>query len=146
MRTARGFHAFNLAESEQSAKAIARIMADARPISRENRRSAFPALQQAVNRRSKRPVPSAPPTCDPEGGLPSPSQISRAADLSERSGRDDEAPMPRQLPAAALRALEEAERRRSKANPLRPMEINGRGGPEPVRYGDWEVNGLATDF
>ncbi|MGB6324750.1 MAG: DUF1674 domain-containing protein, partial [Methylocella sp.] len=23
---------------------------------------------------------------------------------------------------------------------------NGRDGPEPVRYGDWEVRGIASDF
>ncbi len=28
----------------------------------------------------------------------------------------------------------------------RAREINGRGGAEPVRFGDWEVKGLATDF
>ena len=25
-------------------------------------------------------------------------------------------------------------------------EIGGRGGLDPTRYGDWEVNGLASDF
>ncbi len=25
-------------------------------------------------------------------------------------------------------------------------EIGGRDGPEPTRYGDWEVNGICTDF
>lgn len=53
------------------------------------------------------------------------------------------------LPAAARRALAEAEeRRRAKAQESaeRPKEINGRDGPEPVRYGDWEVNGIASDF
>ena len=25
-------------------------------------------------------------------------------------------------------------------------EINGRDGLDPVRYGDWEINGLACDF
>ncbi|MCB1474106.1 MAG: DUF1674 domain-containing protein [Rhodobiaceae bacterium] len=50
---------------------------------------------------------------------------------------------------AAQRARAEAEARRAAAdagNPPRPREINGRDGPEPVRYGDWEVGGLATDF
>ncbi|MBK5921407.1 hypothetical protein CCR80_10240 [Rhodothalassium salexigens] len=28
----------------------------------------------------------------------------------------------------------------------RPREIGGRQGPEPTRYGDWEVGGLASDF
>ena len=28
----------------------------------------------------------------------------------------------------------------------RPKEINGRKGPEPTRYGDWESKGIASDF
>src|ERR1700677_4021817 len=28
----------------------------------------------------------------------------------------------------------------------RPPELGGRGVPDPVLYGDWEVKGLATDF
>jgi len=27
-----------------------------------------------------------------------------------------------------------------------PPEIGGRKGPEPTRYGDWENNGIASDF
>lgn len=51
------------------------------------------------------------------------------------------------LPPAAQRALKEAEDRRLKAEAAaRPKEINGRKGPEPVRYGDWEVKGIASDF
>lgn len=50
------------------------------------------------------------------------------------------------LPSAAMRALEEARRRRAQANAEPPTELNGRRGPDPVRYGDWEVKGLATDF
>ncbi len=54
----------------------------------------------------------------------------------------------RELPAAAIRALEEAaERRRAMdARPPLPPEVNGRDGPEPVRYGDWERKGIAVDF
>ena len=53
----------------------------------------------------------------------------------------------KQLSPAAERALAEAEARRMKAaSDQRPKEINGREGPEPVRYGDWEVKGLASDF
>lgn len=53
------------------------------------------------------------------------------------------------LPAAARRALAEAAARREAA--LRKKagaaaEIGGRGGLEPVRYGDWEVKGKAVDF
>lgn len=53
-----------------------------------------------------------------------------------------------ELPEAAKRALAEAEERRREAaaGQPRPVEEGGRDGPEPVRYGDWEVKGLATDF
>jgi hypothetical protein len=27
-----------------------------------------------------------------------------------------------------------------------PLEIGGREGPEPTRYGDWEKNGRCIDF
>jgi hypothetical protein len=50
---------------------------------------------------------------------------------------------------AARRALAEAEERRRRAELTRsvvPKEVNGRDGPEPVRYGDWEVKGIASDF
>jgi hypothetical protein len=30
--------------------------------------------------------------------------------------------------------------------PVRPVEIGGRNGPEPTRYGDWEKNGRCIDF
>ena len=52
----------------------------------------------------------------------------------------------RELPPAARRALEEAEARRSQPKPETPREHNGRDGLDPVRYGDWEVKGLASDF
>jgi hypothetical protein len=53
---------------------------------------------------------------------------------------------PRNLPPAARRALAEAEARRSQPQPKTPPELNGRGGLDPARYGDWEVKGLASDF
>ncbi len=54
----------------------------------------------------------------------------------------------RTLPPAAQRALAEAEERRKAAlNPKPvPKELGGRDGPEPVRFGDWEKNGIAIDF
>jgi hypothetical protein len=52
----------------------------------------------------------------------------------------------RDLPPAAQRALKEAEARRAQSAPASPRELNGRGGLDPVRYGDWEVKGLASDF
>ncbi|MGX7703486.1 DUF1674 domain-containing protein [Methylobacterium sp. Gmos1] len=66
---------------------------------------------------------------------------------------ESEAPAPetRTLSPAARRALAEAEARRAEIDARaeeirREREINGRGGLEPVRYDDWEVKGLATDF
>ncbi|MCP5036308.1 MAG: DUF1674 domain-containing protein [Rhodobacteraceae bacterium] len=51
------------------------------------------------------------------------------------------------LPPEAKRALAEAEARRSKSKGKElPEELGGRDGPEPVRFGDWEKNGIAVDF
>jgi hypothetical protein len=52
----------------------------------------------------------------------------------------------RALAPAAQRALEEAAARRGHEIAARPREFRGRDGPDPVRYGDWEVKGIATDF
>jgi hypothetical protein len=60
-----------------------------------------------------------------------------------------EAPRTRRLTPAAERALAEAEARRQAyrdKEAAQPKELGGRGGKEPVRYGDWEVKGLAADF
>jgi hypothetical protein len=55
------------------------------------------------------------------------------------------------LSPAAQRALDEAQARRAAidaraAELRREKEVNGRGGLEPVRYDDWEVKGIASDF
>ena len=51
------------------------------------------------------------------------------------------------LSLAAQRALAEAEARRRVAGaPKEATELRGRGGLDPVRYGDWEVKGIASDF
>ena len=50
---------------------------------------------------------------------------------------------------AAQRALEEAAERRKKADSEltpQPKEVDGRGGLDPARYGDWEVKGIISDF
>jgi len=64
------------------------------------------------------------------------------------SGGDQSAPKApeRRLSDAARRALAEAEARRQRETAQRERERNGRGGLDPVRYGDWEVKGLASDF
>ena len=52
-----------------------------------------------------------------------------------------------QLPPEALRALEEAEKRRLEKKEVNfPKELGGREGVEPVRFGDWEKKGSAIDF
>jgi len=50
------------------------------------------------------------------------------------------------LPPEAQRALAEAEARRKAESSLLPKELKGRKGPEPTRYGDWENEGIASDF
>jgi hypothetical protein len=51
------------------------------------------------------------------------------------------------ISAAAQRALAEAQaRRKVAAATALPKEINGRDGPDPTRFGDWEVKGIASDF
>ena len=50
------------------------------------------------------------------------------------------------LPPEALRALAEAEERRKIQSKPLPVELGGRDGPDPVRYGDWEKDGIAVDF
>lgn len=59
----------------------------------------------------------------------------------------DAAPPRKPLSPAAKRALAEAEERR-KAETAKepPREIGGRGGADPARFGDWEINGRAIDF
>lgn len=59
---------------------------------------------------------------------------------------DAEESKPRDVSPAARRALAEAEARRAQALREMPTELNGRGGLDPARYGDWEVKGLASDF
>jgi hypothetical protein len=55
----------------------------------------------------------------------------------------------RPLPPAAERALAEAAARRAtveRARTEQPKEAGGRSGLDPTRYGDWEINGLISDF
>ena len=62
---------------------------------------------------------------------------------------DDEAEIAKRIEEAGKRAAAEAEDRRAKLDAAKaelPKEIGGRKGPEPTRYGDWEINGNACDF
>ncbi|MBS9477499.1 DUF1674 domain-containing protein [Ancylobacter radicis] len=70
-------------------------------------------------------------------GLPTSQIASQPPEAAER----------RPLSPAAARALAEAQARREALPKLDlPREIDGRAGPEPVRYGDWENKGIASDF
>ncbi|MEM8850379.1 MAG: DUF1674 domain-containing protein [Pseudomonadota bacterium] len=69
------------------------------------------------------------------GAGPVPAALPPAAEAARRAA----------LPEVARRALEEAEARK-RADPDLPPELGGRDGPEPVRYGDWELKGIAVDF
>jgi hypothetical protein len=71
--------------------------------------------------------------------------------MGETKLRDELAKPAKPPTPEAERALAEAEQRRAEqarreaeAKPVR--ELKGRDGPDPVRYGDWEVKGLASDF
>jgi hypothetical protein len=66
--------------------------------------------------------------------------------MTDHNDSENAETRPRPLSDAARRALAEAEARRAKPEPERPRELGGRDGPEPVRYGDWEVKGIASDF
>jgi len=55
----------------------------------------------------------------------------------------------RPLSPAAERALAEAAARRAEHDRKaaeQPKESSGRGGLDPTRYGDWEKDGLISDF
>ncbi len=50
-------------------------------------------------------------------------------------------------PSIAERALAEAQARKQQERALTlPSEQGGPRGAEPVRYGDWEKDGIAYDF
>ena len=76
---------------------------------------------------------------------PARNKADRHAIMTEKAAKSPKIPID---PGAAKRALAEAEARKAaaKAAPEKPREINGRKGPDPARYGDWEVKGIASDF
>jgi hypothetical protein len=68
-------------------------------------------------------------------------------DNTETLASEGGEPPRKMLSPAAKRALAEAEgRRRSEQPSHMPTEIGGRGGSDPARFGDWEINGRAIDF
>lgn len=68
-------------------------------------------------------------------------------DNNPKSVPEKSSETPKSLSPAARRALEEAEARRAaEAAAALPTEYGGRGGADPSRFGDWEINGRAIDF
>ena len=70
---------------------------------------------------------------------------------STQTDRPDHTPSEKTLTPQAMRALAEAAQRRAlydaQAQAAKPVpEVNGREGPEAIRYGDWESKGIASDF
>ena len=72
--------------------------------------------------------------------------------ITAEDGQIGDAPAPeekRPLSPAARRALAEAEARRQARDQearAAEREVGGRGGADPARFGDWEINGRAIDF
>jgi hypothetical protein len=73
-------------------------------------------------------------------------ELAADAAKAEQAGQSRE--RLRVLTPAAERALAEAAARRAERDRQAdaPPEAGGRGGPDPARYGDWEVKGRAVDF
>ena len=68
--------------------------------------------------------------------------------MDESDAKATEAKKQAAISEVAERALAEAEARKraeGEKNPG-PKEVGGRQGPDPVRYGDWENKGIASDF
>ncbi|RWX74557.1 DUF1674 domain-containing protein [Neorhizobium lilium] len=71
----------------------------------------------------------------------------QAADNDNAEDLGSEDASKKVLSPAAQRALQEAEERRlALAQADMPEEFGGRGGADPARFGDWEINGRAIDF
>ena len=70
------------------------------------------------------------------------------SNMEQADGQESGQANRKKLTPEARRALAEAEERRrdATAKPALPPEFNGPTGPEPIRYGDWERKGIASDF
>lgn len=66
------------------------------------------------------------------------------SELTDRQSRDrDSQADPSGVPTADAPATEPS---RAESPTERPTEVGGPKGPEPTRYGDWEVKGRCSDF
>ncbi len=62
--------------------------------------------------------------------------------VGKSGGQSDIGKMSEPLNSAEIPAAPQA----AIPKPPMPKEIGGPKGPEPTRYGDWEVKGRCTDF
>ena len=93
---------------------------------------------------TKSPTPPQPGSQDTAGRALDPT-----AGAAATSNPESQDTVERVLSPAAQRALAEAEARRQARQQERhaaEKEIGGRGGADPARFGDWEINGRAIDF
>lgn len=68
---------------------------------------------------------------------------------NENFSQEEVVVVKKELSDVAKRALAEAEERRKLAYEKREeiaKEFGGRGGADPSRFGDWEIDGRAIDF
>ena len=90
-------------------------------------------------------------TTDHTGKIPHASQ-DKAGETAGATGDASPADTrPAKTSPAAARALAEAAERRAAADAeaartTPQKEFKGRKGPDPIRYGDWEKNGIVSDF
>ncbi len=77
---------------------------------------------------------------DENGAMTSPENEVHTVSASEREKRITEAAERALNEAAERRKIEE---QRSKSH---PVEKGGQDGPDPARYGDWEKDGIISDF
>ena len=64
--------------------------------------------------------------------------------MSEQATDDEIAA---RIAQAGQRAKAEADARREQEDKKQlPPELGGPKGPEPTRYGDWEIKGIVSDF
>ncbi len=78
-----------------------------------------------------------------------PNDTSNAPIKSHEETAEREDGASRNVTPQALRALAEAEERRRRQthnDTTQAKEIGGRDGPDPIRFGDWEKGGIASDF
>ncbi len=93
------------------------------------------------------PKPEASSAAEPDAAVKTDTVSQRPSDATA-IGQPGETET-RTLSPAAKRALAEAEARRQARDveeTAAKREIGGRGGADPARYGDWEINGRAIDF